>query len=207
MDWMHLHHYPIERQKKKKRKRKRKKVKSNGKSTKCPVTDFLARHLTLGESLLDVVYPDLKIDTNSDNCPHCSNRLTEDDVVKGWTPCAFQDYTTECPQCQHRFVPRLVVTSSAPNFQGSQGPQTPLYCEFLSPWVLRKEFQHFIKGVRGIDRVLNPEWRSGTDIRATLFWNLLATCRRYKLPFTFLLQGSFQNRLILPRSPDEVDEL
>jgi len=209
MDWMHLHHYPFERQKKKKRKRKRKKRKSMGTGTAAPntqVTDVLSKHLALGDSLLEVVYPDLKIDTNSDSCPHCSNALTENDVVHGWKPCAFQDYTTECPQCQHRFVPRFVVTCSAPDFQGSQGPKTPLYCEFLSPWVLRKEFQHFIKGERGIDRVLNPEWRNGTDIRATLFWNLMATCRRYKLPFTFLLQGSFQNRLILPRSPDEVDE-
>ena len=207
VDWINIHHYPFERKMKKKRKRKRKKMKAGGKeSRKNPVTDFLARHLSLGESLLDIVYPDLKIDSSGDTCPHCSNRLTEDDVVLGWKPCAFQDYTTKCPKCQHRFVPRLVVTCTAPGFPGSQGPETPLYCEFLSPWVLRKEFQHFIKGVRGIDRVLNPEWRNGTDIRATLFWNLMATCRRYKLPFSFLLQGSFQNRLILPRRPDEVDE-
>ena len=204
MDWMHNYH-PFERQKKKKRKRRKKRKSKTTPNTL--VTEFLSSHVALGESLMEVVYPDLKIDTNSDSCPHCSHSLMENDVVEGWKPCAFQDYTSECPQCRHRFVPRFEVTSSAVGFQGSQGPQTPLYCEFLSPWVLRKEFQKIIKAEGGIDRLLDPEWRNGTDIRATLFWNLMASCRRYKMPYSFLLQGSFQNRLILPRRPEEVDEV
>lgn len=196
-----IHLHPL-RQKKKK-KRKRKKRKSSGSETR--VTEMIARQVALGESLLDLIYPNLVIDTESDSCPQCSNTLTENDVVAGWKPCAFQDFTTQCPKCRHRFVPRFVVTCTAFDFEGSQGIQTPLYCEFLSPWVLRKEFQHIIKGIEnGIDKLLEPEWRSGTGIRATLFWNLVACCRRYRLPFAFLLQGHFQNPLVLPRKPDEI---
>lgn len=220
-DWRQVQ---LLRQSKKKSRRKLRSKKSKLRSTTdaTPVTEMITRHLALGESLLDFVYPNLVIDTLSDSCPHCSNILDENDVVAGWNACAFQDYTTQCPKCLHRFVPRFVVTCTAVDFLGSQGPHTPLYCEYLSPWVLRKEFHHVIKignrnaagsattGVSdpplhsGIDKILNPAWRSGTDIRATLFWNLIVCCRRYRLPFTFLLQGNFTNRLILPRKPDEV---
>ena len=201
--------------------RQRKKIKSKYKrrrglgsaltdGTAPPVTEMIARHLGLGENLLDFVYPDLVIDTDSDSCPHCSHVLNERNIVDGWKPCAFQDYTTACPKCQHRFVPRFVVMCSATTFVGSQGSQTPLYCEFLSPWVLRKELHYIIKdqneinGESGIDKILNPAWRSGSDICSTLFWNLIVCCRRYRLPYTFLLQGNFHNRLILPRKPDEI---
>lgn len=199
----------------KKVKRKRKRRRGNGNTliddTVPPVTEMVARHLGLGENLLDFVYPDLVIDTDSDSCPHCSHVLNENNIIDGWKPCSFQDYTTACPKCQYRFVPRFVIMCSSPVFVGSQGPQTPLYCEFLSPWVLRKEFHHIIKehtelneGESGIDKILNPAWRSGTDICSTLFWNLIVCCRRYRLPYTFLLQGNFHNRLILPRKPDEI---
>jgi pentatricopeptide repeat protein len=204
-EWM-----PIQLRKKAKRKRKQRRRGGSSKiETTRPVTEMIARHLGLGENLLEFVYPNLVIDTNSDTCPHCSNRLTESNIVDGWKPCSFKDYTTSCPKCQHRFVPRFVVMCNSPNFVGSQGIQTPLYCEFLSPWVLRKEFHHILKDHHqdpesGIDKILNPAWRNGTDIRATLFWNLVVCCRRYRLPFTFLLQGNFQNRLILPRKPDEI---
>lgn len=185
------------------RRRRRKSTKES--SSDMAVTDMVSRQLALGESLLDYLYPNLAIDTNSDSCPHCSHVLSETDIVSGWSPCAFTDYTTVCPRCEHRFVPRFVVTCSSASFQGSQGPRTPLYCEFLSPWVVRKELQLIIKGETGISGMLEPTWRSGTDIRATLFWNLMVLCRRYRLPFVFLLQGSFQqNRLILPRMPAEM---
>ena len=93
------------------------------------------------------------------------------------------------------------VKCSAPTFEGSQGPSTPLYCEMLSPWVLRKELENVVHGADGIQGMLDPEWRSGTDIRATLWWNLIVSFDRYRLPVSFLLQGSFQNRLINP-TPD-----
>jgi pentatricopeptide repeat protein len=165
------------------------------------VTDTVLKQVLLGESLLDYLYPDLVIDTMGDACPRCSFVLSEDDVVAGWVPCQFQDFTTCCPQCRHRFVPKFTVESSSPSFEGSQGKSTPLYCEFLSPWVLRKELEHIIHGSDGIQGMLDPQWRSGKDIRATLWWNLIVAFNRYRLPVSFLLQGSFQNRLINP-TPD-----
>lgn len=199
LDWF-LHHQFSDGHKKERRRKRRKRSLAG-----MPVTDMVLRQLTLGETLLEFLYPELEIDTNNDSCPQCSNVLSENDVVEGWSPCAFQDYTTMCPKCRHRFVPRFVVTTSSPTFVGSQGRRTPLYCEFLSPWVVRKELQHVIKGDVGIEGMLKPSWRNGTGIEATLFWNQMVLFRRYRLPFTFLLQGSFQkSRLILPRKPSEV---
>ena len=189
----------LQRQEQRRRRRRKRLAKA-----KFPVTEMLSRQLVLGESVLDFVYPELDIDTNSDSCPHCSFVLSEDDVVSGWTACAFRDYTTACPMCEHRFVPRFIVSTTLEGFEGSQGKGTPLYCEFLSPWVVRKELQSVIKGGVGIEGMLDPQWRQGTDIPATLFWNLMVLCRRYRLPFTFLLQGSISNRLILPRKPNEM---
>lgn len=165
------------------------------------VTDAVQKQNILGESLLEFLYPGLQLDTGSDSCPQCSKQLAEDDIVAGWVPCQFEDFTTACTQCKHRFVPRFSVRCAAPTFEGSQGPSTPLYCELLSPWVLRKELDNIIHGSDGIDGILDPEWRSGTDIRATLWWNLVVSFKRYRLPVSFLLQGSFQNRLINP-TPD-----
>jgi pentatricopeptide repeat protein len=185
---------------KKKKKRKRR---HSTQTLPCTiVTDDVRMQIVLGESLLDYLYPDLIIDTSSDSCPQCSKELRDTDIVAGWLPCEFQDYTTECPQCKHRFVPRFSVRCSAPTFEGSQGTSTPLYCELLSPWVLREELENIIHGAEGIDEMLNPEWRSGSDIRATLWWNLIVSFNRYRLPVSFLLQGSFQNRLINP-TPDD----
>ncbi len=166
------------------------------------LTDRLLKQIVLGESLLDFLYPDLQIDTEADSCPHCSNLMRIGSIVDGWQPRAFQDFTTCCPQCNHRFVPRFSVSCSAPTFEGSQGVGTPLYCEFLSPWVLRRELSHVIESERGIDLLLDPEWRKGTQVGATIWWNLIALFKHYKLPFSFLLQGSFQNRLINPVPQD-----
>jgi pentatricopeptide repeat protein len=184
------------------RKLRRKKKKRGNRNL--PVTPLVSRHIDLAESLLDLLYPNLEINTNSDNCPDCSHTLTETDVVDGWSPGKFDDYKTCCPKCKHRFVPRFSLSTTAEGFTGSQGVSTPLFCEFLSPWVLRKEFHHIVKSESGIAHMLRPEWRKD-GIRAALFWNLIISCRRYRLPFTFLLQGSFgTNRLVLPRGPDEM---
>ena len=185
-----------------KRQKRRRRRKKSSKRSELAVTDRLMKQIVLGESLLEFLYPDLVVDTSSDACPRCSNAMKEVDIVAGWHPCEFQDFTTCCPQCQHRFVPRFTVSCSSSTFEGSQGPQTPLYCEFLSPWVLRKELDHVMKALGGVDKMLDPEWRNGTDIRATLWWNLIVLCSQYRLPFAFLLQGSFQNRLINPVPQD-----
>lgn len=196
MEWLTT---PAKKQPKKPKKRKSSKRRRRKSLTiGMPVTDVVAKQIILAENLLDFLYPSLSIDTNSDSCPQCSNQMKEDDIILGWNPCAFQDYTTACPKCRHRFVPRFSVTNLAPDFQGSQGLGTPLYCEYLSPWVLRKELDAVAKAKGGIEEMIKPEWRSGTDIHSTLWWNLVVLCRKYRLPFSYLLQGSFQNRLISP---------
>jgi len=193
-DWFTPHKKPKPLKKKKsKRKRRKSSIKIG-----MPVSDAVAKQIVLAENLLDFLYPSLSIDLNGDCCPQCSAELSEGDIVQGWVPCAFSDYTTSCPQCKHRFVPRFAVTNLAPDFQGSQGLGTPLYCEYLSPWVLRKELDAVAKGDSGIEAMIMPEWRSGIDIHSTLWWNMVVLCRKYRLPFTYLLQGSFQNRLISP---------
>lgn len=181
---------------KKKKKRRRKKKTSRN------VSDRVQKQLLLGESLLEFLYPDVRIDTRGGTCPMCSNVMSEEDVVAGWQPCEFQDFTSQCPQCKHRFVPRFRVSTSSSSFTGSQGSGTPLYCEFLSPWVLRKELGHIVGDGNKIQQLLDPEWRSGRDVRATIWWNLIVMLKRYNLPFTFLLQGSFTNRLINPGPQD-----
>jgi pentatricopeptide repeat protein len=180
----------------KKKKRKRKKTRQGD------VTDRFQKQLILGESLLEFIYPEICIETHGDTCPMCSYVMRDEDVVSGWQPCEFQDLTSQCSQCGHRFVPRFKISTSSSTFTGSQGPETPLYCEFLSPWVLRKELGHIIGDGDKVEQILDPEWRSGRDVRATIWWNLIVMLKRYTLPFTFLLQGSFKNRLINPAPQD-----
>lgn len=193
MEWFTPHKQKPRRKKKSKRRRKKSSLKIG-----MPVSAVVAKQIVLAENLLDFLYPSLSIDTNGDCCPQCSAELKESDIVKGWVPCAFGDYASTCPNCKHRFVPRFSVTNLAPDFQGSQGVGTPLHCEFLSPWVLRKELSAVAEGEGGIEAMTKPEWRSGADIHSTLWWNLIVLCRKYKLPYSYLLQGSFQNRLISP---------
>jgi len=189
-------------QTKPKKKKKRKKKKNGSKNANDDLSDRVKKQLALGESLLDFLYPDIQIDTFGDACPSCSCVMKEVDIVNGWKQCDFQDFTTACPQCSHRFVPRFKVSCSSTTFEGSQGPGTPLYCEFLSPWVLRKELGHIIGNSKSLNQILDPSWRSGRDVRATIWWNLIAMFKRYQLPYSFLLQGSFRNRLIHPVPQD-----
>ena len=81
---------------------------------------------------------------------------------------------------------------------GSKGPASPLMCERLSPWVLQKEIRTVMADREGIENLLSPQWREGENKNAVLWWNLVLSCMRYRLPFTFLLQGSFEQNLIAP---------
>ncbi len=160
-------------------------------------TDQVESHINIGEELITYLYSELAIDTNSATCRSCGETVKEDQVRFGWQ-CSFTDYTTECPRCQNNFVPSFVVKTSDPTFIGSQGVGTPLHCEFLSPWVLHKEFHAATQGGVSAESILDPKWRNDGDINATLWWNLVVTFQRHKLPITFLLQGSFRERLIMP---------
>mmetsp|Transcript_3652 Transcript_3652/g.6593 ORF Transcript_3652/g.6593 Transcript_3652/m.6593 type:complete len:1307 (+) Transcript_3652:173-4093(+) len=168
------------------------------------MTAAVAKQIELGESLLESLYPSIDID-NENVCPKCATVLNETDICAGWTPCASNEYQTKCPSCQHKFVPKFSVSCKSPSFEGSQGKGTPLYCDHLSPWVLLREIRSVITATGGVDSILDEKFRKSPDISATLWWNMVVTFRRYKLPYIFLLQGSFQNQLILP-SPSFVEE-
>eukprot|EP00957_Ditylum_brightwellii_P060453 4590651-Ditylum_brightwellii.AAC.1 len=61
------------------------------------VTEPILRQILLGENLLEIVYPDISIDTDDELCPRCNSYLTDEEVVAGWSPGDSQDYTTKCP--------------------------------------------------------------------------------------------------------------
>jgi len=157
----------------------------------------VSKQIELGESLLETLYPSISIDTEN-VCPKCTAVLKEDDICAGWIPCASSEYETRCSSCSHRFVAKFTVTCSSPTFEGSQGKGTPLYCDHLSPWVLLREMRSVINATGGIDSILDEKFRCGPEVSATLWWNTILVFKRYKLPFIFLLQGSFHNNLILP---------
>ena len=167
------------------------------------VTEAVERQIALGENLLEIVFPDISVDTENEVCPRCNYFLDDDNVVAGWTPADNNDYTTTCPNCTQRFVPHFCVQSSSPTFMGSKGPASPLLCERLSPWVLQKEIRSVMSDVNGIDSLLDPAWREKEYKNGVLWWNLVLSCMRYRLPFTFLLQGSFEQNLIAPMPEDE----
>jgi hypothetical protein len=68
-------------------------------------------------------------------------------------------------------------------------------CERLSPWVLQKEIRTVMADREGIENLLSPVWREGENKNAVLWWNLVLSFMRYRFPFTFLLQGSFEQNL------------
>mmetsp|Transcript_24530 Transcript_24530/g.52240 ORF Transcript_24530/g.52240 Transcript_24530/m.52240 type:complete len:925 (-) Transcript_24530:220-2994(-) len=167
------------------------------------VTETVERQIELGENLLEVVFPDISVDTDNETCPRCNFLLSDDDVVAGWTPGDSNDYTTKCPNCTQRFVPHFCVQSSSPTFLGSKGPSSPLMCERLSPWVLQKEIRSVMSDREGIENLLSPTWRSGEYKNAVLWWNLVLSSMRYRFPFSFLLQGNFDQNLIAPTPEDD----
>jgi len=167
------------------------------------VTDSIARQIVFGENLLEILYPHINIDTDNEYCPRCNLLLSDDDVIDGWTPSDPQDYTTKCPQCPQKFVPHFCVQTTAQSFLGSKGPESPLFCERLSPWVLEKELRLKMSDREGIEDILDPAWREKENKNAVLWWNLILSFMRYRCPFTFLLQGSFQQKLIGPMPDDD----
>jgi len=52
-------------------------------------------------------------------------------------------------------------------------------------------------------RTSSPTWREDQYKNAVLWWNLVLSCMRYRFPFSFLLQGNFEQNLIAPMPEDE----
>lgn len=167
------------------------------------VTDSVLRQINFGENLLEILYPDINIDTDNEHCPRCNLLLSDNDVTDGWKPGDPQDYTTQCPQCPQKFVPHFCVQTTAQSFVGSKGPESPLFCERLSPWVLEKELRLKMSDREGLEDILDPTWREKENKNAVLWWNLILSFMRFRCPFTFLLQGSFEQKLIGPMPDDE----
>ncbi len=201
------------------------------KQTNLCVTKSVKTQLDMGNAILEDLYPGIKIDTSSDACPKCSCVLDEDSIILGWKPCEVKDFSTTCPSCKHKFIPTFSVSCNLESFMGSQGKGTPLYCDYLSPWVLLQEIRGLIHTERvpqqlmgggkaakffgmeddsnnveikgGVDAIIDPKFRDGNGINATLWWNMIVTFRRFKIPFTFLLQGSYKDQqLIMPLLED-----
>lgn len=85
------------------------------------VTENVAQHVGFGENLLEVIYKDISIDTDDEKCPKCGTVLLDDDVVRGWVSDA-QSYTTSCPTCTNKFVPKFRVQTTSSSIVGSKGP-------------------------------------------------------------------------------------
>lgn len=179
--------------------RMRRNSKSLAKKQQAQATATIAQQTELGRDLLGSLYPGISID-HENVCPKCAHVLDEEKVVRGWTPCAANNYHTSCPTCQHKFVPKFAVSCNSRDFVGSQGKGSTLYCDYLSPWVMLREIRSVIRESGGIESILDEKFRSGTDIRATLWWNMIVTFERYELPHFFLL-----HKLILP-SPSALTE-
>lgn len=104
---------------------------------------------------------------------------------------------------------------SPPPFSPLPSQGTPLWCEYLSPWVLRKEFHNILAwyGVQYLCSArfregLGPAWEEDEESRGlsgrsggrdaggggtravdrTIFWNLVVHFRDSRLPLTFLLE-------------------
>lgn len=192
------------------------------------VTNAVRTHVDLSNCILEDLFPGLLLDTNSDTCPKCSCVLNQDEIILGWTPCEVKDFSTTCPSCKHRFVPKFSVSCNLESFEGSQGEGTPLFVDYLSPWVLLRQIKNIIspspsimgdKTVKimsadsngnndtplGVEAIIDPKFREGNGINATLWWNIIVTFKRFKIPYTFLLQGSYPDQqLIMPSPVDDV---
>merc|ERR1711862_329428 len=174
------------------------------------VTEPIMRQILLGENLLELLYPNISIDADTDTCPRCRATLTDDDIVKGWKLADAQDYTTTCPYCTLKFVSHFSVQSTSTSFMGSKGPSSPLVCERLSPWVIQKELRTVMNNndtssIENMNNFVDPKWREKETKNAVLWWNLILSFMRYRFPFTFLMQGSFENNLIAPSPDDEIN--
>lgn len=160
--------------------------------------EIVERYIMIGECLLkEDVQGGIEIDCGGDNCPQCTLYLTVDQIMEGWTPCSFTEYKTRCKHCKYKFLPRFIVKSKSPDFKGTQGAGTPLYCEFFSPWVLRREISLATSGGENINTILDPQKRDEIDFNNKLWWNLIVHLRMQNIPITFLLQGYFSGGIIL----------
>ena len=139
------------------------------------------RSQSLGVGTLEMLFPDFFLDTARESCPSCEHSMRLSDVWQGFTECDANTYTTQCPSCKTRFVARFSVACSVEKWEGTTGPNTPLFFEALSPWVLCKEMQTLLAA---------NEADAFIDLRSsspTLFWNLVLYFKECNLPLRSIL--------------------
>ena len=92
------------------------------------------------------------------------------------------------------------MTTSLPAHEwiGSEGPGTPLWCELLSPWTLRKEVFHVIFE-DGVETLTSAEFRQSSVQNAIVFWNIIVAFRVRGLPYSFLLSAQSLCEAFPPR--------
>lgn len=157
--------------------------------TRCISQNLLIR-MQWSDERISSLLPDLVIDLNHEygtTCPNslCGCSFTVPELDELWEPDPNQ-YTITCPHCDRPFVPRFVVFSSGEDWVGSDGPKTELWCEFLSPWTLRKEVLIVLREY-GIDTLISSEFRKSSHQHCVVFWNLVVALRLRGLPYSFLL--------------------
>ena len=160
----------------------------------------LSRQMILAEDLLVGLFPGLTINLQHPlgmSCPGYPNKpcplkrpLTLDEILDGWDIGNTNKYTTICYECGKEFVPRFTVECRSKNWIGNEGSRTPLWCELLSPWTLRKEV-FTILFEEGVDHLISPSFRhpSLSQQHAVLFWNTIIALRLRGLPYSFMLCG------------------
>jgi hypothetical protein len=166
--------------------------------------------MLVGEKLLASMFPGLEIDLAhplgascpNPRCPRAGLPLSIAELQRGWgtqgLPEDANRYTTRCITCTSDFVPRFTVFSTAEDWVGSEGPGTPLWCELLSPWTLRKEIFNVLFQ-DGIDALLSKDFRRSSIQHAILFWNAIVAFRLHGLPYAFLLCDNLITRAFPPR--------
>ena len=154
------------------------------------ISQNLQQRMQWSDEILTRAHPGLHVDLVHEFGTTCLNSLcghtiTPLELDRLWTPDP-NNYTVCCPECQRSFVPRFAVVSSSPNWVGSDGPHTELWCEYLSPWSLRKEVLTVLKEY-GIDVLLSDGFRRHSHQHTVVFWNLVIACRMRGLPYSFLV--------------------
>lgn len=163
----------------------------------------LSTQQLMSDRTLDFLFPDLVIDLYNENgtyCPKgtCHRRLNISEIIKQFTT-DLNCYTIKCPFCNTEYVPRFTVFSSHPDWYGSEGEHTLLWCELLSPYVLYKEIMNVIVG-SGVDVILTPSFRDCKLFPqySVLFWNLMVYFRLYGLPYAFLITEKISLAFLVP---------
>jgi hypothetical protein len=192
-----------------------------------PPSPKLAAHLMLADRILDMQFPDLEINLNDvygTFCPNykCGKSQTLDQIREGWGSMDTSKYTTKCYYCDREFVPRFTVHSSVPGWMLDEDevPTPPdtssatvsvppagealLWCELLSPWVLRKELLIILVN-DGIDSMLSAQFRRAcpkNSQNAVIFWNMIVAYRALGLPYSFLVADTLSTAFLTPLGGD-----